>query len=399
MKRTLSTLGLALVCALLSGCWVQQGWDAGRGNWNAQESTITSGNVGQLALAWDTAVADGALNLPVSANGAVYVTQTSTRIAALDADDGGIRWTRDITEDEFPDITVNLDSPLWSKGSLLVPANVFNRGTIFTLSTKDGSTISGPGYGTRAHSSLAMKDDVLATFSSEVHPGFGLAEIPWKYRPTLVFTFPGGSTPGQYAIVGQRILWSIGSSALGFSAACPQYDPPLPVGGCRADWSTPLGANPSGPAATGEDQVVYADSSGTVTVLDTATGAVLWTGEAGSSITRRPAVAGDSILVATDDGRLVAFPAAGCGAATCAALWEGAVGGPAATQPLVGGDVVYAASGSEIRAFALGGCGAPTCAPLTTVVADSAVRGTIVHDGRLIATTTGGHVTAWELPG
>lgn len=397
MRRVLSTLSVRLLCAVLSGCWVQQGWDAGRGNWNANESTITSGNVEQLVQLWDTAVPEATyLNLPVSANGVVYVTAVSTRVAALDAADGTIRWTRDITT-ELPDFVANLDSPLWSKGSLLVPANVYNRGTRFTLDTTDGSTISGGSYGTRAISSLAMKDDVQAALATEVHPGLGLAEIPWKYKPTLVFTFPG-SSPGYYAIVGERIMWSFGTNALGFSAACPSYPAPFPPGGCASDWSTPLGAGPSGPAAVGDDQVVYADSSGTVTVLDAATGAILWTAETGSPITKRPAVAGDSILVATEDGRLVAFPAAGCGAATCTALWEGTVGAAPATQPLAGGDVVYAAAGSEIRAFALDGCGAATCAPLTTLVADSTIRGTIVHDGRLVATTTGGHVTAWALP-
>lgn len=397
MRRTLATLGLTLVSALLSGCWVQQGWDAGRGNWNASESTITSGNVGQLVQAWDTAIPEASyLNLPVSANGAVYVTAGSTRVAALDAADGTIRWTRDITVEQ-PELVADLDTPLWSKGSLLVPANVFNHGSLFTLDTSDGSIISGGSYGTRSIGSLAMKDDVLAAAGGEVHPGIGLAEITWKYKPMRVFTFPG-SSPGAYAIVGERIMWSFGSDALGFSAACPPYEPPFPPGGCAADWSTPLGAIPAGPAAIGDDQVVYPDSSGTVTVLDTATGAVLWTAEAGAPITKRAAVAGNSILVATDDGRLVAFPAAGCGAATCTALWEGTVGAAAATQPVAAGDVVYAIAGTEIRAFAVGGCGAVTCAPLATLGADSGISGAIVDDGRLIATTTGGHVTAWALP-
>lgn len=145
--------------------------------------------------------------------------------------------------------------------------------------------------------------------------------------------------------------------------------------------------------------MVYADDSGTVTVLDAATGAVRWTGEVGASVVQAPAVAGDTILVATSDLRLVAFAATGCGADTCPPLWEGTLQDNAI---MVAGDVVYfGTTRRRIAAFDLAGCEAGTCSPLTTtswVWPGNVTGGPIVDDGMLMAGTDDGWIVAFRLP-
>ncbi|HEV2460638.1 MAG TPA: PQQ-binding-like beta-propeller repeat protein, partial [Ktedonobacterales bacterium] len=51
-------------------------------------------------------------------------------------------------------------------------------------------------------------------------------------------------------------------------------------------------------------------------------GALLWTASTLDSIFSSPAVASDVVYVGSDDDKLYAFNAAGCGAPTCAALWS-----------------------------------------------------------------------------
>jgi hypothetical protein len=71
-------------------------------------------------------------------------------------------------------------------------------------------------------------------------------------------------------------------------------------------------------------------------------------------------------------GRVPAFPAAGCGSATCKPLWIADIGGPG-TRVTVADDTVFTNSstlfgegtntGFHLMAFAAGGCGGPECKP------------------------------------
>lgn len=95
----------------------------------------------------------------------------------------------------------------------------------------------------------------------------------------------------------------------------------------------------------------------------------LWQGLAGpqSILESSPAVAGGFVFVGSYDGKLYAFDADGCGAATCDPLWTGATGGHIESSPTVRRGVVYIGSDNRrLNAFDAGGCGASTCDPLWT---------------------------------
>jgi outer membrane protein assembly factor BamB len=211
------------------------------------------------------------------------------------------------------------------------------------------------------------------------------------FRPVQAVT----TLPADYAVVGDRVAWSDGGNgALGFSSQCPPRD-----GGCGPDWTTDLGGAVGNATARGADQVVYTDSSGTLSVLDMATGAVAWQAAVGGGTLTQATVSPASILVGTEAGMLVVLPADGCGAASCTPLWEGTVGGSARFVLSVG-DVVYVATAEgTVAAFDATGCGAAVCDPLVTVDAGSPITGSpIVHQGRLIVGTADGSLAAFGLP-
>lgn len=93
-----------------------------------------------------------------------------------------------------------------------------------------------------------------------------------------------------------------------------------------------------------------------------------------------PAVAGGTVYVTSSEstdalstGRLLAFPAAGCGASTCKPTWTADIGGPG-TGVAVAGSTVFTGSSTlfgdgtntdfHLMAFAAGGCGGVVCKPL-----------------------------------
>jgi PQQ-like domain len=204
----------------------------------------------------------------------------------------------------------------------------------------------------------------------------------------------GGRILPDFAVVGDGVAWAdAGTSAIGFLPGCPPAVPGSDF--CAPSWTTDLGSGPGGPAALGDGAAVYSHGT-SVSVLDMATGAVLWRADLGSGASRA-ATTPTAIYAATADGRLVALPAGGCGAPVCAPLWEAPIGSAPAGGVVVGGDVAYVPTATGVVAFAAAGCDAATCTSLTSVATSSPVSGLIVHDGRLIVGTEGGELTAFGL--
>ena len=92
-----------------------------------------------------------------------------------------------------------------------------------------------------------------------------------------------------------------------------------------------------------------------------------------------PTVSGNVVYIVSNDGKLQAFNAAGCGRATCTPLWTGSIGGTSGDgAPAVANGVVYVTSGSRLFAFPAGGCGRATCSPTWRSIA---AAGFIQHSG------------------
>ena len=100
----------------------------------------------------------------------------------------------------------------------------------------------------------------------------------------------------------------------------------------------------------------------------------LWTASTGAGLSSSPAVANGVVYVGSKDDFLYAFPAGGCGAATCAPLWRGTTGGDVDSTPAVANGLVYVGSNDHsLHVFGAAGCGAATCAAKWT----AATGGTI----------------------
>jgi outer membrane protein assembly factor BamB len=97
--------------------------------------------------------------------------------------------------------------------------------------------------------------------------------------------------------------------------------------------------------------------------------APLWQGVAGtqSILESSPAVANGRVFVGAFDGKLYVFDANGCSAATCQPLWTGSTGASIESTPTVSKGFVFVGSDDgKLYAFKAAGCGAATCQPLWT---------------------------------
>lgn len=93
----------------------------------------------------------------------------------------------------------------------------------------------------------------------------------------------------------------------------------------------------------------------------------LWQGLAGpdSILMSSPAVANGTVFVGAYDGKLYAFNANGCGSSRCSPLWRGKTSGSIESTPTIANGVAYVGSDDgNLYAFNASGCGAPICRPL-----------------------------------
>jgi outer membrane protein assembly factor BamB len=94
---------------------------------------------------------------------------------------------------------------------------------------------------------------------------------------------------------------------------------------------------------------------------------VVWRGHIGSDVTTEggSAIAGPILFVTGFDGKLSAFPSAGCGARDCQPSWQGSAAGDITSTPAVAdGRVVFASADHFVHVFDAAGCGAEQCEPL-----------------------------------
>ncbi len=135
----------------------------------------------------------------------------------------------------------------------------------------------------------------------------------------------------------------------------------------------------------------------------------LWTGLAGphEDLNSAPAVGAGSVFIAATfntnadrTGRLLVFPAAGCGMSECQPSWTADLGGPSGStsSPVVAGEMVFVGSGrrfggpngpDHLFAFRARGCGKAVCQPIASfdVGPDGIETTPAVSNGMLFAST------------
>lgn len=385
MRRTGALLGALVLGTTLAGCWEQAGYNAGNTYFNDGETALTAGTIGNATELWSTDLGtEPATNL-LQVNGKVFAeaeTSISHKTFGLTSTTGNVLWTYNAPHD--PAFPLNTSNPVYIDGVLNSDFAVGSFGGRQRINADTGAEISrtaSPGNNFFAKTVAAVGGQVATTTRGNFPGGGGVVNVVNWQGCRAVFQDGNGGLAS--AFIGNDLLWSHTTQAVRF--------PVCASGNATPSWTTELGGTPVAIAVVGADKAVYVDDSGTMTLLDAVTGAVLWDTEVGADA-GRPAVANGTIFLASADNRLAAYSAA-----TGDELWNaalGARGGP----PVVGGDVVYTVVGSDIVAFDADGCAAAPCPSLATLDFGGEATGSpIVDDGRVLVGTTDGRVVAFGL--
>jgi outer membrane protein assembly factor BamB len=182
---------------------------------------------------------------------------------------------------------------------------------------------------------------------------------------------------------------------------------------CRPVWTGKLQDGTTGSVTVSGGVAYVGDFSGHLYAFRTAgcghaTCSPLWVGAAQSNEELgTPAVGNGAVYVTSFEvtdalftGRLLVFPAAGCGRQACKPAWTADIGGPG-TGVTVAGSTVFTGSSTlfgdgantdfHLMAFAAGGCGRSVCTPARTYfTGDIGTEGSPTVAGDLVLASSNG---------
>ncbi len=437
MRRHRLRAAAAIVVALaLSGCWLQAGGGPANTRFNGSENTLTRANVTSLSERWRAPV-DSVVTEPLLSGDRIYVATRDHQdggplldalgVQAYDRDTGELVWERSLLPAGGPAVGGSVDTPALRDGVLWVPYWHEGLGPcaggLARLDAATGDILGTDAIGT-SPSAVVTTGSLVATTESDCGSGVRLVvrdtatrAVRWTHR------FPAGSSITTPTIADGRLFLLTGGTLYAFS-----------LDGCGTSVCAPLWTKPgvgtafdflrlsAGPGGT---LVTVGTSAGpgtaaTVVVREAATGDVRWqaepryTGSLPGAITGF-AIAYDTVYVAgargdasspTPTAMLDAYPAAGCGQATCAPAWTADLGPTRPSrEPTVAGGVVYVPLvGTDrvapaIVAVDAHGCGAASCAEVARVplVRDSGIF--IAGPQPYVTSVGGGRVVLGWLPG
>lgn len=295
-------------------------------------------------------------------------------VSALDAATGRTVWSEYISpdmEDVEPDQVVFIDDELWVSydGSNYDGTCA---GALIRLDAMTGKAL-GTEFSGRASAVVSFGDKV-AWSGQRLEPAgscesTATPELVVRDQATraTLWTAPAPAV-GLPAVIGGKVLVAgTAYPATGCGAStCPAL--------WSADVTEPVVAQAGSPRGhifltVGTGNGAYDDS---VVAIDPDTGEVLWTlpTAVGGILNGRVAVAGDFVYAVSGDGwsEVQVYPIDGCGSPTCPSRWQGDLPGGydgIIGGPVVAGGVVYVATELRVMAFPAAGCGASQCAPLT----------------------------------
>jgi len=405
MTRRLVVRGAAVALAtlLLSGCWLQVGFDPGHSRHNDQETELTAANVATLAEAWSAELRQEASE-PMVRGDRVYLatggaapdpqvgTVYTVDARAFGTATGAPAWSRNLftfnyccggstTPDGLFTPATFVGDELWTGYVLLVgprPSGGF--AAPVRLDPADGTVLGRESV--VAVSAAAPVADVVVQTWLDVGAARSLvvrdrATRVERWRGSLPQTFD--LSPGTPAVADGQVLVADATRV----AAFPLAGCGAPT--CDATWAVDTG-QPVGDVAVapgGDHAFVVAGTE--LLAFDRATGTVAWRSPLGSPAAS-PAIADGTVFVAAGSV-LRAFPATGCGASVCGSSWTALLPAAATSSPTVAGGVVYTGSSAGVTAFPAAGCGGPTCGPLAQLPTDGPVAHLSVAGGRLFAVT------------
>lgn len=404
MKRVLRLLGIGALALGSAGCWPMPGQNADRTSHNPIESGITVDNVDQLQEAWRQYFGGTDVAGPVIGGGVHVVVWC--QLATLSPEDGSYTWAEGIGQELAP-LCVDGVSQHHPGAPYIAPDGRVIAGHGFTSMETPGdlesawaTVVFGNGRIIEGSAEVgflqALRGTQLAGLTTEaVGPGmqattlrlaeldgpagrsFRTAVVPAQVEfpdetitlghdtvfhagPGILATEPGDGAQGPAVRAFSLTEPRPGCGPVTVTQPSPaSYEVECPI------WVQPTDGVPSAPVLGPDHSTLYVRTDGgTLYALDTTTGSVRWTA-AGLGTAGSPALADGTLYVPTGDGRVVTFPAGGCGQATCTPTGVFATGATTAVStPAVAGDVLYATAGGSVVAFDAAGCPSGPCAPL-----------------------------------
>jgi outer membrane protein assembly factor BamB len=382
--RLAGVLGVLVLAATLSGCWLQIGNGPEHAYFNGAENQLTAANVANLEERWrsHSTRAQGARSEPMVSGNQVYVAtrgysieeypKFQVGVMAVNATTGATLWERDDVGPARAEVemqpVVLADDELWV--SYRGEGDGQCGGAIERLDPATGRTLGTPFVGS-ASAVVQFGDKIAFT-------GYGLDPsgscTPTSPTRLIVRDLATGSTlwtapvddVSLPTVIGDKIL--VGGDAYA-AAGCGAAT-------CGPLWSADVVAPIRTQAGSPDGRIFVTSGVGTnaarISELDPATGRVLWSGSSslGDFHEVGIAVAGNVVYVVVggSEMNLRAFPVGGCGAASCEPAWSARVALQSPSSgPVVAGGVVYVSTASQLVAFRASGCGASTCSPLTTL--------------------------------
>jgi hypothetical protein len=432
---------LAAVVLLAASCdWPLDGFGPDRTGYDSLETTISPSNVGQLSQQWtaslvgpgsDTVVADGHVFVTAwtdnGANNQLYAFDASgsTNCTGTPPKSCSPQWS--VTQ---PFLSSVSSAPGVSGGmvwnGIFGPGQFPHSGSLNAYNESTGAlTVSG-GMGTPL-SPAVTGNTVYADWADDTNPSVRLGGLEALDATTGAPTvyFGDSNSPNDYfqaPAVANGILYAVAVGSLGLSGTLEAFDAtgktncgPLPAGFpvasgtfCSPLWSAPLSGpltstnNPYPAVANG---YVYIADESTLSAFPAggcgaATCSPAWTAKANVTFATSVAVTPTTLFVGSGDGVLYAYPATGCGATTCQPLWQAQTSGAVPYSPSVAGDVVYMGSDDDnLYAFNASGCGAATCTPLwQTNVGAPVETSPAIANGQVFVADAGGTLHAYGLP-
>ncbi|NYJ07459.1 outer membrane protein assembly factor BamB family protein [Petropleomorpha daqingensis] len=291
-------VGFAVVAqpasASAADTWTATYGDAGNTANDVGETSITAATAPRVSAAWSAPLYSSSPFAPAVVNGVALRVTSPTGIAAPSY----LTSTSPVTGGTLSTIPLPMDNAQYQWGL----------------------TVSG--------------SRVLIPFSGFGRPGgivavdLGTRSVVWTADlPAPAVSWSGNAQPSVAYTDGQRVyVAGAGSPIVAYR-----------VSDGALLWRAPLtttqgGSSGWGGMAVGNGVVYTAGGQGLV-AYDATSGRPLWTGAGGQG---RPVVAGGRVF-ATGYGYAVAFPAGGCGAATCSPLWKRTFSGIDTDDVVVGG--------------------------------------------------------------
>jgi outer membrane protein assembly factor BamB len=339
----------ALLGLVAAGCeWDHVGAGPTRDGHNPVEATLGTRNVASLVEAWSSPTGSGD---PVVAGGTVYVNSRASRLTALDASTGAVRWS-------FPEFDAQHVTP-----------GAVHDGVVFV-----GVSNTPSGFG---------------GWMTALDAGTG--DVVWEQRG------PDGGAPTRAPLVTDGVVY-----APWFATCCMGSGPDFEG---QAGWDEATGAivddlGVGGSALAAEAGLLFLAGPTQLRAFDVQASTSAWSGRIArsDSVDSSPAVGEGFVYVGTDDSRFYAFRAPGCGATTCDHAWRAVVGGAIDSSPAVADGVVYVGTDDGfLYAFRASGCGVISCQPLWRGTTGGAVNSSpAVANGVVYVGSDDGHLHAFR---